>query len=170
MALNAQQRRVVLSHPAGWIASGLGTGLSPLAPGTVGSAAALVPYLWLRELPLAAYLAVVLTVFVLGVLVSRSLCRRCAVEDPGFIVIDEFVGQWLALMLAPPGWIWIIVGFLLFRLFDVWKPWPVSWADRNVGGGLGVMLDDALAGVLAALVLAGLVWAAKFAGISAAMA
>ena len=93
MALSAQQRRVVFSHPAGWIACGFGAGLSPVAPGTVGSAAALLPYLWLRELPLGAYLAVVLAVFVLGVLVSRILCRRCAVEDPGFIVIDEFVGQ-----------------------------------------------------------------------------
>lgn len=169
MALSAQQRRLVLSHPAGWIACGFGTGLSPVAPGTVGSAAALLPYLWLRELPLAAYLGVVLAVFVLGVLVSRTLCRRCAVEDPGFIVIDEFVGQWLALALAPSGWIWILVGFLLFRLFDVWKPWPVSWADRNVEGGLGVMLDDALAGVLAAFALAGLVWAAQAAGFSSVL-
>lgn len=166
MALSAQQRRLVLSHPAGWIACGFGTGLSPVAPGTVGSAAALLPYLWLRELPLGVYLGVVLAVFVLGVLVSHILCRRCAVEDPGFIVIDEFVGQWLALALAPPGWAWILVGFSLFRLFDVWKPWPVSWADRNVDGGLGVMLDDALAGVLAALVLVGLVWVAKTAGLA----
>jgi len=160
MRMTAQQRRAVLSDPAGWIASGFGAGLSPLAPGTVGSAVALLPYLWLRELPLWGYLGVVLAVFIVGVLVSRALVARLGAEDPGYIVIDEFVGQWLALAFAPPGWIWIFAGFLLFRLFDVWKPWPVSWADRNVGGGFGVMLDDALAGALAAAALAALAWGA----------
>jgi phosphatidylglycerophosphatase A len=158
MSLTAAQRRAILTHPAGWIASGFGAGLSPIAPGTVGSAVALLPWLWLRELPPGAYLAVVLAVFALGVWVSRVLVARLRVEDPGWIVIDEFVGQWLALALAPAGWIWLLAGFLLFRLFDVWKPWPVSWADRNVGGGLGVMLDDALAGLLAGAVLATAAW------------
>ncbi|WP_257387700.1 phosphatidylglycerophosphatase A family protein [Tahibacter caeni] len=163
MSLSAAQRRAILTHPAGWIASGFGAGLSPLAPGTAGSAVALLPYLWLRELPFWAYLVVVLAVFALGVWTSRVLVARLRVEDPGCIVVDEFVGQWLALAFAPPGWMWILVGFLLFRLFDVAKPWPVSWADREVGGGFGVMLDDALAGLLAAAVLAGLVWgAARF--------
>ncbi|MBL8299576.1 MAG: phosphatidylglycerophosphatase A [Rhodanobacteraceae bacterium] len=156
MHLSAAQRRLVLRHPAGWIASGFGTGLSPVAPGTVGSAVALLPWLWLRELPLSVYIVVVLAAFVLGVWVSHVLVARLRAEDPGWIVIDEFVGQWLALMFAPRGWIWVFAGFLLFRLFDIWKPWPVSWADRNVDGGLGVMLDDALAGLLAAAALAAL--------------
>lgn len=159
MRMTREQRRAVLSHPAGWIASGFGSGLAPLAPGTVGSAAALLPYLLLRGLPLWVYLGVTLVTFVLGVWVSRIVVARTQAEDPGFIVIDEFVGQWLALAFVPPGWIWILVGFLLFRLFDVWKPWPVSWADRAVGGGLGVMLDDALAGVLAGALLALAAWA-----------
>lgn len=163
MRLSAVQRRAILGHPAGWIASGFGAGLSPLAPGTVGSAVALLPYPWLRELPLWGYLTFVLAVFVLGIWASRVLVARLRIEDPGCIVVDEFVGQWLALAFVPPGWIWILVGFLLFRLFDVAKPWPVSWADRNVGGGFGVMLDDALAGLLAAAALAGLAWgAARF--------
>ncbi|HSX59736.1 MAG TPA: phosphatidylglycerophosphatase A [Tahibacter sp.] len=156
MSLSAAQRRTILGHPAGWIASGFGAGLSPLAPGTVGSAVALLPYLWLRELPPGIYLGVVLAVFVLGAWASRVLVARLRLEDPGCIVVDEFVGQWLALALAPPGWLWIVVGFLLFRLFDIWKPWPVSWTDRNVGGGLGVMLDDALAGLMAGAALAAL--------------
>lgn len=156
MSLDATQRRQLLAHPAGWIACGFGSGLAPVAPGTVGSAAALLPWLLLRELPLWAYLAAVLAFFALGVWVSQIVVRRLRLEDPGCIVVDEFVGQWLALALAPPGWVWIVVGFLLFRLFDVWKPWPVSWADRAVDGGLGVMLDDALAGVLAGLVLFGI--------------
>ncbi|TDR48749.1 phosphatidylglycerophosphatase A [Tahibacter aquaticus] len=158
MSMTREQRQAVLSHPAGWIASGFGSGLAPLAPGTVGSAAALLPYLLLRELPLWAYLGITLATFVLGVWVSRIVVARTRLEDPGFIVIDEFVGQWLALAFAPAGWIWILVGFLLFRLFDVWKPWPVSWADRAVDGGLGVMLDDALAGVLASALLALAAW------------
>lgn len=163
MRLSAVQRRAILGHPAGWIASGFGAGLSPLAPGTVGSAVALLPYPWLRELPLWGYLTFVLAVFVLGIWASRVLVARLRIEDPGCIVVDEFVGQWLALAFVPLGWIWILVGFLLFRLFDVAKPWPVSWADRNVGGGFGVMLDDALAGLLAAAALAGLAWgAARF--------
>ena len=157
MSLDAAQRRQLLAHPAGWIACGFGSGLAPVAPGTVGSAAALLPWLLLRELPLWAYLAAVLLFFALGVWVSQIVVRRLHLEDPGCIVVDEFVGQWLALALAPPGWVWVLVGFLLFRLFDVWKPWPVSWADRAVDGGLGVMLDDALAGVLAGLALAGIV-------------
>ena len=82
-------------------------------------------------------------------------------KDPGCIVIDEFVGQWLALLPLllwprPSAVLWTGVGFALFRAFDVLKPWPVSWADRSVKGGVGVMLDDLLAGALAALLLAGL--------------
>jgi phosphatidylglycerophosphatase A len=158
MGLSAAQRRVLLAHPAGWIATGFGSGLAPLAPGTVGSAAALLPWLLLRELPLWGYLAVVLAVFALGVWVSKIVVGRLRLEDPGCIVIDEFVGQWLALALAPAGWAWMLAGFLLFRLFDVWKPWPVSWADRAVDGGLGVMLDDALAGLMAGALLGLAAW------------
>jgi phosphatidylglycerophosphatase A len=158
MSLDAAQRRAILAHPAGWIATGFGAGLSPFAPGTVGSAVALLPWLWLRELPTLACLGVIVAAFALGVWVSHVLVARLRAEDPGWIVVDEFVGQWLALVFAPQGWIWLLAGFLLFRLFDVWKPWPVSWADRNVEGGFGVMLDDALAGLLAGLALAAIAW------------
>jgi phosphatidylglycerophosphatase A len=154
MSLNAAQRRALLRDPAGWIATGLGSGLSPVAPGTAGSLAALLPWLALRELPWFAVLAVIAAVFVLGVWASNRVIARLHVSDPGCIVIDEFVGQWLALLpllFAPRAWLWLIAGFALFRLFDVWKPWPVSWADRNIKGGLGVMLDDVFAGVLAAI-------------------
>jgi phosphatidylglycerophosphatase A len=162
MSLDAAQRRALLAHPAGWIATGFGVGLAPVAPGTVGSAVALLPYwLWLRDLPIAGYLVVVALVFVLGVVASRIVVARTGAQDPGFIVVDEFVGQWLALTFAPRAWWWAAAGFALFRLFDVWKPWPVSWADRHVHGGFGVMLDDALAGVMAGAVLAVLVFAAS---------
>lgn len=154
MPLDAAQRRALLAHPAGWIATGFGAGLAPVAPGTVGSFAALLPWLALRELPWPSYLAIIAVVFVLGVWAAHIVVARTGLNDPGAIVIDEFVGQWLALAFAPDGWMWIVVGFMLFRLFDIAKPWPVSWADRRVGGGFGVMLDDALAGAMAGAMLA----------------
>jgi phosphatidylglycerophosphatase A len=157
MSLEARQRRALLSHPAGWIACGFGSGLAPFAPGTAGSAAALLPWLALRELAWPWYLIALVLAFAIGVWASALAARRLSLADPGAIVWDEFVGQWIALapLLAfAHDWRWIVAGFLLFRLFDVWKPWPVSWADRAVKGGFGVMLDDVLAGVWAALVLA----------------
>jgi phosphatidylglycerophosphatase A len=157
LRLDARQRREILSHPAGWIASGFGSGLSPVAPGTAGSAAALIPWFALRELSWPLYALVLALAFALGVWVSNFVIARLHIEDPGVIVWDEFVGQWIAL--APLLWIardgrWIIAAFVLFRVFDVWKPWPVSWADRRVKGGLGVMLDDVIAGIYAAIVVA----------------
>ena len=147
-------KRIVLTHPLGWIASGFGVGLAPRAAGTFGSLAALLPWwLWLRDLPIAYYLGVVAISFALGVWASGWVIDRTKVEDPGVVVWDEFVGQWLALLLAPPHWIWVVVGFALFRLFDIWKPWPVRWADRELHGGFGAMADDALAGLLALAVL-----------------
>lgn len=150
--------REVLRHPAGWIASGLGVGFIPVAPGTFGTVAALLPWWWLRDLPLAHYAVAVLLAFALGVWASQWVIRRIAVQDPSLVVWDEFVGVWIALFAAPPGWLWVLAGFALFRLFDIWKPWPVRWADRNVHGGLGAMLDDALAGVLALIVMQSGAW------------
>jgi phosphatidylglycerophosphatase A len=159
--LDAQQRRAILAHPAGWIACGLGSGLSPIAPGTMGSAAALIPWLGLRELPWPLCLVVIASAFALGVWASDIVIERLRIEDPGVIVWDEFVGQWIALLPLfwiardrPHEWYWIVAAFVLFRIFDIWKPWPVSWADRRVKGGFGVMLDDVIAGIYAATALA----------------
>lgn len=144
----------MLTHPAGWIASGLGVGLSPRAPGTVGSFAALIPWwLWLRHQDLALYLGVLVLAFGIGIWAANWVIARTRIEDPSVVVWDEFVGQWIALLLAPAGWQWVLGGFALFRLFDIWKPWPVRWADRKLHGGVGAMLDDVLAGVYAFLVL-----------------
>jgi phosphatidylglycerophosphatase A len=139
----------VRAMPAFWLASGGGVGLAPFAAGTFGSIAALLPWLLLRELPPLGYAAVVGLVFAVGGWAAQRVIVALRVEDPGFIVIDEFVGLWVALCLVPPGWGWVLVGFGLFRLFDIWKPWPVSWADRRVKGGWGTMLDDVLAGAMA---------------------
>jgi len=143
----------LLRHPAGWIASGFGSGFSPFAPGTVGSAAALLPWLWLRVLPLPYYALAIVLAFAIGVWASAWVVRRSGVQDPQVVVWDEFVGVWIALLAAPAGWAWTLAGFALFRLFDIWKPWPVGWADERIHGGLGVMLDDVVAGIYALLVM-----------------
>ena len=143
----------LLRHPAGWIATGFGSGFSPRAPGTVGTIAALLPWWWLRALPLPYYVATILAAFAIGVWASAWVVRRSGVQDPQLVVWDEFVGVWIALVAAPIGWTWLLAGFALFRLFDIWKPWPVSWADEKIGGGLGVMLDDVFAGIYALIAM-----------------
>ncbi len=153
--------RALLAHPAGWIATGFGSGLAPVAPGTFGTLAALLPWLALRELPLPHYLAALALAFALGCWACGWAMRRLGVEDPGLVVWDEFVGLWIALAAAPAGWPYALAGFALFRFFDIAKPWPVGWVDRRLSGGLGTMLDDALAGLYA---LAGVQLLAHFTG------
>lgn len=153
--LTPAQRRALLATPAGWIACGFGSGLAPVAQGTFGSAAAILPWLLLRELSLPLTLLAIVLGFVLGVWACDVAGRALAVDDHRALVWDEFVGLWIALLpaLAAPGWA-VILGFALFRLFDVWKPWPIGWLDRRLKGGLGVMVDDVVAGGFAAVVLA----------------
>lgn len=153
--LTPAQRRILTSSAAGWLACGLGSGLTPVAQGTFGSLAAIVPWLLLRQASLSLNLLVVVLVFALGVWACNVAGRALGVDDHRSLVIDEFVGQWIALLpaLLAPWWA-IVAGFALFRLFDVWKPWPIRWLDRHLKGGMGVMVDDVVAGVFAALVLA----------------
>ncbi|GIX34506.1 MAG: phosphatidylglycerophosphatase A [Lysobacteraceae bacterium] len=142
-----------MSRPPWWhwevlLASGLGSGLVPRAPGTFGSLAALLPWWGLRTLPVPAYLAAVLACLALGLWLCHRQETRGAGHDPGWVVIDEWVGLWLALFLLPPGWPWLAAGFVLFRLLDIAKPGPVGWCDRRLPGGWGVMVDDLVAGAL----------------------
>lgn len=157
MRFDAAQRRALSGHPLGLIALGFGSGLSPVAPGTAGSFAAVLLWFGLRELSPPFYAIAIAVAFALGVWACGWALRALRIADPGCVVWDEFVGQWIALapllVLPHAGWVWMLCGFILFRIFDIAKPWPVSWADRRVGGGLGVMLDDALAGTYAALAL-----------------
>lgn len=152
--LDAAQRRALMTHPAGWIATGFGSGLAPAAQGTVGSAVALLPWWFMRGLSLPAWGLVLLVGFAIGVWACGESGRRIRYADHRSLVWDEFIGQWLALLpaLAAPWWA-MLVGFVLFRLFDVAKPWPIGWLDARVKGGAGVMLDDVVAGVFAAVVL-----------------
>ena len=107
----------------------------------------------LRHQDLAIYLAVLVIALAIGIWSANWVIAKVRIEDPSVVVWDEFLGQWIALFLAPAGWPWVLGGFALFRLFDIWKPWPVSWADTKLHGGLGAMLDDVLAGIYAFLVL-----------------
>ena len=150
--------RKLLTHPAGWIATGLGSGLAPIAPGTFGSLAALIPWLALRGLPLPYYLLALIAAFGIGVWACQWTIRRLGVEDPGLVVWDEFVGLWIALIALPDRWYFVIAGFVFFRFFDIAKPWPVRWADRRIKGGFGTMLDDVFAGGYALACVQALAW------------
>jgi phosphatidylglycerophosphatase A len=161
--LSAEQRRALLSTPAGWLACGFGSGLTPVAQGTFGSLAALLPWLLLRSLSMPLYLSVLVVGFVVGVWACDVAGRALGVDDHRSLVWDEFIGQWIALVpLLIPAllpirlsiWWLLLAGFALFRLFDVWKPWPIRWMDRHLKGGMGVMVDDVAAGIFAAIVLA----------------
>ena len=138
-----------LAHPVHFFALGFGSGLSPKAPGTMGTLMA-VPFvlLW-QQLPLWGFALVVLLSCLVGVWLCGVTARNLGVHDHPGIVWDEFAGYWLTMLFAPSGWQWLLLGFVLFRIFDILKPWPIGWVDRRVSGGLGIMLDDILAGIYA---------------------
>ncbi len=141
--------KAVLSNPIHFLAFGFGSGLSPKAPGTAGTLVAVILYLALSNLPLAQYLLMLLITFAIGVYLCGKSSRLLGVHDHGGIVWDEFVGYWITMLVAPSGWVWIVIGFILFRLFDILKPFPINIFDKHVHGGLGIMIDDALAGSFA---------------------
>ncbi len=141
--------------PAFLIATCFGIGFLPKAPGTWGSLAAL-PFAWVivHFGGWPALLAAILIVFLAGWWASAKLSASSGILDPGFVVVDEVAGQWLVLAAAPLDPVYYGAGFLLFRLFDIWKPWPANWADRTIKGGLGIMADDILAGIYGLVILA----------------
>jgi phosphatidylglycerophosphatase A len=160
MGLGKTGRRLHLSDlrdPRHFLALGLGSGLLPKAPGTMGTLAAVPLLLLLQGLPLWSFLLVVLLAFLLGIWLCDVTARNLGVHDHPGIVWDEFVGYWLTMAAAPSGWQWLLLGFCLFRVFDILKPWPIRHIDRRVGGGFGIMLDDVLAGIYAWLVLQGVI-------------
>jgi phosphatidylglycerophosphatase A len=141
-------------NPARLIATWFGVGYAPVAPGTWGSLAAL-PLAWLIVWLGGAWALVgaALVLFLIGWWASQNVVAASRASDPQYIVVDEVVGQWLTLAVAPLDPLAYSLGFLLFRAADIFKPWPAGWADRKVEGGLGVMLDDALAALYSAAAL-----------------
>ncbi|MGD8930540.1 MAG: phosphatidylglycerophosphatase A [Lysobacterales bacterium] len=146
-------RRGALRSVSGFLALGFGSGLSPAAPGTAGTLAAVPLAALLVQLPPLLFWPVLAALFLIGVYVCGHTSRRLGRHDPGSIVWDEMVGYWLVVAFVPMHWAWWLAAFLLFRFFDIVKPWPIRWLDRRVGGGFGIMLDDVVAGVFATVVL-----------------
>ncbi|WP_310600033.1 phosphatidylglycerophosphatase A [Desulfobulbus sp.] len=136
-----------------FIATGAGSGYLPVAPGTWGSAVGVLLWLGLSRLEAISYLVAVAVLFVLGVFGAGAAEKIVDRPDPSIVVIDEIVGQLITLCFAPPHPAAPVAGFLLFRLFDILKPFPAGWIDRHLHGGLGVMLDDVVAGFYALLAL-----------------
>ncbi|MCB1691878.1 MAG: phosphatidylglycerophosphatase A [Pseudomonadales bacterium] len=147
--MTPEMRRRVFTDPRYFVAMGLGSGLAPRAPGTFGTLAAVPFYFALIQLSPVWYLVALILLFAAGVYVCEFVSREMEIKDPGAIVFDEFVGLWLSLFMLPGGWYWLPAGVVLFRVFDILKPFPVSWFDRNVKGGLGIMADDVVAGLYA---------------------
>ena len=143
----------LLKNPIHFLSLGFGSGLMPKAPGTFGTLAALPVYLLMANLSPLIYSLIVVAMFGLGVYLCQKTTDELKVHDHSGIVFDEIVGFLITMIAVPLSWQWIIAGFMLFRLFDIVKPWPISWLDRKVHGGLGIMLDDVLAGVFALIVM-----------------
>ena len=154
-----QAAKSIWSNPVHLLAFGLGAGASPYAPGTVGTLLA-IPLVWLlAQWPLWVYLAVTVALFVIGVWVCEKTSKDIGVHDHSGIVFDEVVGYLITMIAVPVGLWTLLAGFFLFRLFDIVKPWPIRWLDKQVKGGFGIMIDDVLAGLFALAVL----WAGIYA-------
>ena len=149
---------LVFKSPQMLCAFGFGSGLSKIVPGTVGTLAAIPFYFLMLELGWIGYALVVLFSAVIGVYFCSYASKALNVHDHSGIVWDEFVGFWITMFMVPPTWSWIAIGFVLFRFFDMVKPWPISVVDRKVHGGFGIMFDDILAGVAALICMQGLLW------------
>lgn len=143
--------RADVTHPAHWLALGFGAGLMKQAPGTWGSVVGGILFAPLLLLPMEWYLLVLLATSALGIYVCDKSARDWGVHDHGSIVWDEIVGMGIAMILLPLSWQSVLLAFVSFRVFDIWKPWPVNVLDQKLKGGLGIMADDMAAGVLAAV-------------------
>ena len=155
-ALEKQQalKKVVLGSPAGFLAFGFGSGLSPFAPGTMGTLVA-IPFIFaLRGLGAPGFWLVLVLMFLLGVGLCGHVSRKLGVHDHGGIVWDEMVGYWLAAAFVPLQWPWLLAAFVLFRFFDIFKPWPIRQLDKKVSGGFGIMIDDIVAALFTLIILA----------------
>ena len=156
--MNSEKLVKVWQDPSYFIGFGFGSGLMPIAPGTWGTVAAIPIYLLINDFTWWLYLAIVVFAFIIGVRVSDKISLELGVHDYGGIVWDEVVGFLITMFLIPTTVAWIILGFFLFRLFDIWKPFPIKLIDKKVGGGIGIMLDDVIAAFEAWIILYAISW------------
>jgi phosphatidylglycerophosphatase A len=143
----------LLRHPVHLLSLGFGSGCAPKAPGTMGTLVGVLFYLPLQVLALPYYIAVVVFVSLAGIWLCGQTARALGVHDHPGIVWDEIAGYLLTMVAAPTGWGWIVLGFVLFRIFDIWKPWPIGFLDKSLKGGLGVMADDLVAGIFSLTIM-----------------
>ena len=152
MRLRADHHQL-FAHPANFLALGFGSGLSRFAPGTAGSLVALPLFLCMPKANHFFYLGVLIILFIVGLWCCGKSAKLLGAHDHPAIVWDEIVGMLVTLFMIPLTPLYLLLGFLLFRFFDIVKPWPIGWVDRRVDHGMGIMLDDVIAGVMAWLVL-----------------
>ena len=155
-------KHIVLRNPIHILSFGFGAGFSPFAPGTVGTLVAIPIYLLLASFSSIIYFSFVIVSFFIGCWLCGQTSNALGVHDHPGIVVDEIVGYLVTMLLVPPTWYWVLLGFLLFRVFDIWKPWPVSLADRHIRGGIGIMLDDFIAAIYSLLSLHIVIWSVQF--------
>lgn len=141
-----------------FLAFGFGSGHAPKAPGTAGTLLAIPLYLLFCDLSLPMYTLLLVVSAALGIWLCGRASRELGVHDHPGIVWDEFVGYWITMWALPSSWLWVVAGFLVFRLFDILKPWPISVCDKRVHGGVGIMLDDIVAGLISCGVLHACYW------------
>ncbi|WP_025821143.1 phosphatidylglycerophosphatase A family protein [Shewanella marina] len=146
-------KRLTLKHPIHFLALGFGSGLFAKAPGTFGTLAGIPVYLLLAQLSLPWYLALTFIGALAGIYICHKASKDMQVHDHGAIVWDEVIGLLVTMIAAPTGWPWVVLGFVLFRIFDILKPWPIRLLDAKVHGGFGIMIDDILAGVFSLICL-----------------
>ncbi len=147
-----------LKDPVVFIAMGLGSGLSPKAPGTAGTLVTVPLVYFLQQQSLLIYALVTLFVLATGSWICGYAAKKLKVHDHSGIVYDEVAGFLITMFMVPAGWQWMLLGFVLFRFFDAVKPWPISWLDKNVHGGFGIMFDDVVAGVISLCCLFFIQW------------
>ena len=147
-------KKVALTTPSGLLAFGFGTGLSPFAPGTMGTLMAIPFTFALKSLGTTGFWIALLLLFLLGIWVCDRVSHKLGVHDHGGIVWDEMVGYWLSMAFVPLQWQWLLAAFVLFRFFDIVKPWPIRQLDQKVSGGFGIMIDDIVAALFTIIILA----------------
>ena len=143
-----KSKRELIKHPVHFFSFGFGAGLLPKAPGTFGTLPA-IALVWLfAPLDVAAYMGVVVFACIIGIYLCGATAKAMGEHDAPAIVWDEIAGYMIAMIAVPVSWQALLLAFVLFRVFDIIKPWPISWLDKKVEGGFGIMLDDIVAGFI----------------------
>ena len=135
--------------------------MSPKAPGTIGTLAAVPLFILMSQFSLIIYTIILIILILLSFYIAGKSAELLGIHDHGGIVIDEICGYLVAMLLAPVSWQAMLLGFVLFRFFDIFKPWPIKQLDEGISGGVGIVVDDLMAGIYALLSLQLILWLVK---------